>query len=83
MSKYSKFLSNPGFVPGFRQLGYEIVLLHALTAFCLLRLINHACHTATHNTEEDNSKHVVNRSETMTLRKEGEGGDSSQCPLLC
>lgn len=25
---------------------------------------------ATHNTEEDNSKHVVNRSETMTLRKE-------------
>lgn len=57
--------------------------LHALTAFCLLRLINHACHTATHNTEEDNSKHVVNRSETMTLRKEGEGGDSSQCRLLC
>lgn len=32
-------------------------------------------HTATHNTEDDNNKHVVNRSETMTLRKEGEGQD--------
>lgn len=45
----------------------------------LLCLNNHACHTATHNTEEDNSKHVVNCSETMTLRKEGE--EHGQCFL--
>lgn len=48
--------------------------------FVLLCLIHNACHTATHNTEEDNSKNVVNRSETMTLRKEGEGHD--QCYLI-
>lgn len=53
-------------------------LTASLFSFCfLLCLIIRACHTATHTTEEDNTKHAVNRSETMTLSREGEEHD--QC----
>lgn len=62
------------------QMCRDTCCLDAVFVLFFLCLIDHACHTATHNTEEDNSKHVVNRSETMTLRKEGEIHD--QCLLI-
>lgn len=58
----------------YQNVSLHLVPGHSCCLFCAR--FNHACHAATHITEEDNSKHAVNRSETMTLRKEGEGQDS-------
>lgn len=45
--------------------------------------INFAFLAAKSDAEEDNSKYVGSRSETMTLRKEGEEGDFRKGLVFC